>query len=111
MPSENDEDEDVADERPPLRVLFAAGGTGGHVYPAIAIADALCKASAAGTLPGGRRADVHFAGTAHRHEGRAVPAAGYRLHTVPAVSLKRPLASIRNLLLPFNLAWAVGGLL
>ena len=27
----------------PLRILMAAGGTGGHVYPAIAIADAISK--------------------------------------------------------------------
>ena len=62
-------------------------------------------------LPGGRMADIHFAGTTHRHESTAVPAAGYRLHAVPAVSFKRGgggLALLQNLLLPFKLAWAAG---
>ena len=43
---------DLAEESSPaLRVLFAAGGTGGHVFPAIAIADALRRMSDEGSLP------------------------------------------------------------
>ena len=102
--SAEDDDEPI----PTLRVLFAAGGTGGHVYPAIAITDALVGAAEGGRLPGGaRRVEVHFAGTAHRHEATAVPNAGYPLHTVPSVALRRPLRSAANLSVPFKLAWAV----
>ena len=98
--------------RPPLRVLFAAGGTGGHVFPAVAVADALVAASDRHALPDDREVHVSFAGTAGRQEARLVPAAGYELHLVPAVSLARPLSSpgniVKNLfVLPFRLAWCL----
>lgn len=50
---------------------MAAGGTGGHVYPAIAIADAL--SSVVSSL------EVLFVGTKNRMEWKAVPKAGYRI--------------------------------
>ncbi len=61
-----------------MRVVFAGGGTGGHLYPAIAVADAL-----------GKRADVTFIGTADRLEATIVPNAGYQLVTIPARPLSR----------------------
>lgn len=62
------------------RILFAAGGTGGHVYPALAVADAV-----RGIEPS---ATVEFAGGRRGIEGRLVPAAGYRLHRYPAAGLR-----------------------
>lgn len=67
----------------PLRVLFAGGGTGGHVYPAIAIADALKK----------RGAVPEFVGTTDRLEAKIVPHAGYTLHTISSRPLSRSFSS------------------
>jgi UDP-N-acetylglucosamine--N-acetylmuramyl-(pentapeptide) pyrophosphoryl-undecaprenol N-acetylglucosamine transferase len=55
-----------------LKVVLAGGGTGGHLYPAIAIADALRA----------RGADIVFVGTADRLEATIVPKAGYKLLTI-----------------------------
>ena len=60
-------------------VLLAAGGTAGHVEPALATADAL---AAAGWRP-------VVLGTAVGLEARLVPARGYELATVPRVPLPR----------------------
>ncbi len=57
-------------------ILITGGGTGGHVYPGLAVAEAL------GELAPG--IDIVFMGTARGLEGRVVPGAGYRLLTVPA---------------------------
>lgn len=64
-----------------LRVVVAAGGTGGHVFPGIAIAAALQR-----RVP---EAVVTFAGTADRLEATLVPAAGYELDTTPMVAFPR----------------------
>lgn len=66
-----------------MTVVFAGGGTGGHVYPAIAIADAL---KSRGTLP-------EFVGTADRLEAKIVPQAGYTLHTIASRPLSRRFGS------------------
>lgn len=66
-----------------MRVLFAGGGTGGHIYPALALAR---------YLSAGDRADVLFVGTAHGMEKDIVPAAGFRLETIPVVGLQRRLS-------------------
>ena len=62
-----------------LRCLIAAGGTAGHVLPALAIADALRE----------RGVEVTFAGTAGRFEARLVPEAGYELDTFRVSGLPR----------------------
>ena len=61
-----------------MRVLFAAGGTGGHLYPAIAIADAL-----------GGRAEIRFVGTSDRIESTIVPKNGYAFSAIDAAPLER----------------------
>jgi UDP-N-acetylglucosamine--N-acetylmuramyl-(pentapeptide) pyrophosphoryl-undecaprenol N-acetylglucosamine transferase len=62
-----------------VTVVFAGGGTGGHLYPAIAIADALRL----------RNARIAFVGTADRLEASIVPKAGYELHTIASRQLRR----------------------
>lgn len=79
----------------PLRVLLAAGGTGGHVYPAIAIADAAKELSA--------DTDVLFVGTRDRMEWQAVPGAGYDIKSVWISGFHRRLTP-QNLLFPVKLA-------
>ncbi len=65
-----------------VTVVFAGGGTGGHLYPAFAIAEAL-------EARGDR---VIFVGTSDRLEARLVPAAGYTLRTIAAYPLARRLS-------------------
>ncbi len=64
----------------PLRILITGGGTGGHVYPGLAVAEALTELAPA--------AEVRFAGTRRGIESVLVPRAGYRLHQVPASGLR-----------------------
>ena len=76
------------------RILLAGGGTGGHVYPAIAIADAIRA-----LVP---EAALAFAGTQDHLEWDAMPKAGYAIHpiTVSGFHRKQPW---RNLSFPFKL--------
>jgi UDP-N-acetylglucosamine--N-acetylmuramyl-(pentapeptide) pyrophosphoryl-undecaprenol N-acetylglucosamine transferase len=64
----------------PLRVVIAGGGTGGHLYPGVAVARELLS----------RRPDtqISFAGTAHGIEARAVPREGFPLDLIRSGGLK-----------------------
>ena len=62
-----------------MKAVFTGGGTGGHLYPAIAIADALRKDGAS----------IEFVGTADRLESTIVPKAGYALHAVSSAAFVR----------------------
>lgn len=75
-------------------ILLAGGGTGGHVYPAIAIADAIRALEPA--------AEIAFVGTRDRMEAQAVPKAGYSLYPITVAGFQRSL-SVRNLEFPFKL--------
>ncbi len=62
--------------------LVAGGGTGGHVYPALALADEL-------RARGHARDSIRFVGAARGLEARAVPAAGYAIDLLPSRGLQR----------------------
>ena len=77
----------------PLRVLVAGGGTGGHLYPGIAVAKELLR-----RVPD---AQVTFAGTERGIESRVVPREGFELEVIRSAGLKgtSPAALARGLLL------------
>lgn len=77
------------------RVLIAAGGTGGHVYPAIAIADAL-RDQYAGV-------EILFVGTRDHMEWEAVPKAGYNIVSIWISGFHRRF-TLQNLMFPVKLA-------
>ncbi|TAM62372.1 undecaprenyldiphospho-muramoylpentapeptide beta-N-acetylglucosaminyltransferase [bacterium] len=67
-----------------LRVAFAGGGTGGHVYPALALAAALKERDPA--------AEIRFFGMADGIEARLAQAAGYPFEALPGAPLERKLS-------------------
>jgi UDP-N-acetylglucosamine--N-acetylmuramyl-(pentapeptide) pyrophosphoryl-undecaprenol N-acetylglucosamine transferase len=60
-------------------VIVAGGGTGGHLFPGLAVADALSQR---------RRCRVTFVGSSHGIETRVVPRRGYSLRTLPVRALR-----------------------
>ena len=82
-----------------MRVLIAAGGTAGHINPALAIAGALKKADPS--------AEIHFAGRKEGMEYRLVTQAGYPFHHIEITGFQRKLSLHnikRNLITLWNLA-------
>lgn len=67
------------------RIMLAGGGTGGHVYPSLAVAEALQEAR--------DDIDVTFVGTARGLESRLIPEAGWPLHTIGVLPLARKLST------------------
>jgi UDP-N-acetylglucosamine--N-acetylmuramyl-(pentapeptide) pyrophosphoryl-undecaprenol N-acetylglucosamine transferase len=63
-----------------MRIVFAAGGTGGHILPALAVADEL-RARVVGL-------EALFVGTRYGLEGRLVPAAGYEIRYISAKGVR-----------------------
>jgi UDP-N-acetylglucosamine--N-acetylmuramyl-(pentapeptide) pyrophosphoryl-undecaprenol N-acetylglucosamine transferase len=86
-----------AEARGGPRILIAAGGTAGHVFPGLALARTIKELEPA--------AEVRFAGTSRGIENQAVPAAGFSLDLLPILPLSRRL-SAETLLAPFA---AIGG--
>lgn len=84
----------------PLRIMLAGGGTGGHIYPAITIADALREA-----VPS---AQVIFVGSRRGLEKDVVPKAGYELITLDVQGLSRKI-SWRNAIAVWKAAVGLWG--
>ncbi|MDF2500753.1 MAG: murG [Anaerosporomusa subterranea] len=81
-----------------MRIIISGGGTGGHIYPALAIVKELERLA--------NPAEILFVGTKEGLESDIVPKEGYRLKTIEVGSLERQL-SWRNVQ---TLAKTVGGI-
>lgn len=69
-----------------MKILISGGGTGGHVYPAIAIANELKKRD--------ENTDILFIGAEGRMEMERVPAAGYEIEGLPVRGFRRKLTLV-----------------
>lgn len=71
-----------------MRVIISAGGTGGHIYPALAIANKIKQKD--------EKAEILYVGTSNRMEKDIVPKAGFKFVGIKVEGLKRSL-SIKNI--------------
>lgn len=71
----------------PKRVIISGGGTGGHIFPAISIANALRKIDP--------ETEILFVGAEGRMEMEKIPAAGYKIIGLPVAGLRRSI-SLQN---------------
>ena len=76
-----------------LKVIISGGGTGGHIFPAIAIAKAIEQKV--------DNVEFLFVGAKDRMEMEKVPSVGYKIKGLWISGLQRNLSS-RNLLFPFK---------
>jgi UDP-N-acetylglucosamine--N-acetylmuramyl-(pentapeptide) pyrophosphoryl-undecaprenol N-acetylglucosamine transferase len=77
----------TGDTTPIVRAVIAGGGTGGHLYPGIAVAREILRRAPA--------ARVSFAGTARGLEARIVPQEGFELDVIRSAGLKGKAAASR----------------
>ena len=79
--------------------MISGGGTGGHIFPAVSIADSLKELNPEN--------EILFVGAEGKMEMEKVPAAGYRIIGLPMVGLQRQL-NLKNIIndiqVPFKLA-------
>ncbi len=81
-----------------LRVIISGGGTGGHIFPAVSIANKLREVNP--------ETEILFVGAEGRMEMEKVPAAGYRIVGLPILGLQRrltPANIINDIKVPFKL--------
>ena len=76
-----------------LKVIISGGGTGGHIFPALSIANKLKELNP--------ETEILFVGAEGRMEMEKVPAAGYEIIGLPVSGLQRKL-TLSNLALPFK---------
>ncbi len=82
----------------PYRLIVSGGGTGGHIYPALAIADQFKS-----EFPS---AEILFIGASDRMEMTKVPQAGYPIEGLWIAGIQRSL-SLKNLMFPIKLVWSI----
>ena len=82
----------------PLRIIIAGGGTGGHIFPAIAIANAIKKLAP--------QTEILFVGAKGKMEIEKVPQAGYRIEGLDIAGFNRS-SLIKNIWLPYKLIKSV----
>ena len=80
---------DIRDMSKELRIVISGGGTGGHIFPAVSIANAIRTLRP--------EARILFVGALGRMEMTRVPAAGYEIKGLPVRGLIRPLWSPKNI--------------
>lgn len=81
-----------------IEVVIAGGGTGGHLFPGLAAAEAITAAAP--------RAGIAFIGTGRPVEERVLATKPYGYFVLPAPRLERSLHP-RNVVMPFRLGWAL----
>ncbi len=85
-------------QRHKLKVIISGGGTGGHIFPAIAIANELKRVNP--------ETEILFVGAEGRMEMEKVPAAGYMIEGLKIAGIQRKL-DLKNFLLPFKVIGSV----
>ena len=81
------------------RIILSGGGTGGHIYPAVAVAEALKRRY-------GSEAEILFVGAEGKMEMEKVPALGYDIVELPILGIQRKF-TWKNLTVPFRLIGSV----
>ena len=77
------------------KFILSGGGTGGHIYPAISIAERLSE-----VFP---KSNITFVGSMGRMEMKTIPKYGYKIKGLFISGLKRKIFSLENVLLPFKI--------
>ena len=81
------------------RIILSGGGTGGHIYPAVAVAEALVRRL-------GDEVELLFVGAEGKMEMEKIPSLGYRIEGLPIAGLQRRLDPA-NLLVPFKVLQSI----
>jgi UDP-N-acetylglucosamine--N-acetylmuramyl-(pentapeptide) pyrophosphoryl-undecaprenol N-acetylglucosamine transferase len=81
-----------------MNVIISAGGTGGHIFPAIAVADELRRQDPS--------VNILFVGAIGKMEMERVPKAGYKIEGLPIAGLQRKI-NLKNILLNLQLPFKI----